>query len=377
MGTQSDHNRLLKEIESLKKRIQELQSTVKVQEASLTMLSASESKYRELVENAIDAIFIVDSDLRYIEANHRATELFGYSHEEYLDMSILDVIPPEQVPQSEKEFQKLQERGAYEHFEGRMRTKDGRWVDIEVSSSAMYDKQGKVIGSCDIVRDITERKKMESQLKQALADKELLLKEMNHRVKNNLQIISSLLSLQSCQMEDKQAAEQLQEAENRVRSMSMIHEKLYRADDLRNIPFSEYITSLTGELFSSYNVVPSIKLDLQVTETTLDVDFVIPCGIIVNELVTNALKHAFPDGTGTVTVSFSKDDKGECTLSVSDDGVALSHEWPIYMTANNSFGMRLVKASAEKLNAHMSMDTNGGKSFVFVFTENTARASFS
>ncbi|HEX9020449.1 MAG TPA: PAS domain S-box protein [Nitrospirota bacterium] len=127
-------------------------------------LRESENKYRDLFENANDAIFIIDADLNYIDANKRATELFGYSRKEFLKMKILDLIPPEQAPRSESEFKKLWERGAYEKFTGKLRTKDGRWLDIEVSSSAIV-KGGKIIGARDIVRDITERKRMEDALR--------------------------------------------------------------------------------------------------------------------------------------------------------------------------------------------------------------------
>lgn len=125
-------------------------------------LRESEEKYRDLFENAIDPIFIVDADLNYINVNRRAVEMFGFSKEEFLAMSILDVIPPEQVPRSNAEFEKLRQRGAYEKFVGKMRKKDGTYADIEVSSSAIYD-DGKITGSRDIVRNITDRRQIEEE----------------------------------------------------------------------------------------------------------------------------------------------------------------------------------------------------------------------
>ena len=129
-------------------------------------LKDSAEKYRDLFENANDAIFIVDADLRYLDVNKRASELFGYSREEFLTMSILDVIPPEQLPRSDDEFDKLRHHGTYEKFTGRMRTKDGRWLDIEVNSSAIV-RDGKVVGSRDIVRDVTDRKRSEDALRES------------------------------------------------------------------------------------------------------------------------------------------------------------------------------------------------------------------
>lgn len=127
-------------------------------------LLESEKKYRDLFENANDAIFIVDSELNFIDVNNRATELFGFSREEYLTMDILDVVPPEQIPRSEAAFTSLREKGSYEKFTGKSRTKDGRWLDVEVNSSAII-RDGKIVGSRDIVRDITERKRVEDALR--------------------------------------------------------------------------------------------------------------------------------------------------------------------------------------------------------------------
>ena len=136
------------------------------QKRAIEALRRSEEKYRDLFENANDAIFIVSQDLRYLDVNKKGVEVLGYSREELLSMRIIDVIPPEQVPRSESEFQKLRDRGSYEKFVGKVRTKDNRWLDVEVSSSAIIE-DNRVVGSRDILRDITERKKMEDELLRA------------------------------------------------------------------------------------------------------------------------------------------------------------------------------------------------------------------
>jgi PAS domain S-box-containing protein len=143
----------------------------------LASATVSEQKYRDLFENANDAIFILDSDLNYKDVNKKAVELFGYSREEYLKLNVKDLIPPEQHPDSDKEFKKLRQKGAYEKFVGKTRTKDGRWLDVEVSSSAIIEN-GKIIGSRDIVRNITERKKAEKEKEALISELQNALNEI-------------------------------------------------------------------------------------------------------------------------------------------------------------------------------------------------------
>jgi len=150
-------------LKELQEKIQDLEDDLFLKKLENQALRLSNEKYQDLFENANDAIFIVDADLNYAEVNSKAVELFGYSKEEFLNMKITDVIPPEQVPKSIEEFKKLRNRGIYEKFEGKQRTKDGRWLDIEVNSSAII-RGGKIVGSRDIVRDITERKDAEQEL---------------------------------------------------------------------------------------------------------------------------------------------------------------------------------------------------------------------
>ena len=138
----------------------------------------SEQKYRDLFENANDAIFILDADLNYKDVNKKAVELFGFSREEYLKLNVKDLIPKEQHPESDREFEKLRQNGAYEKFVGRSRTKDGRWLDIEVNSSAIFENR-KIIGSRDIVRNITERKKAEKEKEELIFKLQKALDEIN------------------------------------------------------------------------------------------------------------------------------------------------------------------------------------------------------
>ena len=190
------------------------------------------------------------------------------------------------------------------------------------NASLYHDEDGKVIGIFAAARDITEVKKVEAELQKSLKEKEMLLKEIHHRVKNNLMVISSLLSLQSDYIHDKEALDVFKESQSRARTMALIHERLYQSTDLKNIDFGEYIQTLAMELFRTYQIDPGcIKLNLNVEDLKLDINVAIPLGLIVNELVSNSMKHAFPDDkSGEIKIDFHILDDSYL-LMVSDNGI--------------------------------------------------------
>ncbi len=176
---------------------------------------------------------------------------------------------------------------------------------IEVSTSPIKNKKGEVVQVVHISKDITERKLAEKQIIASLNEKEVLLREIHHRVKNNMQIVSSLLWLQSEHVKDKKDLEIFKDSQNRIMSMSLVHEKLYRSKDLSGIDINEYITDLANDLLQSYGVrAGTIEININVGNVSLGIDSSIPCGLIINELVTNSLKYAFPESrTGEIRVS--------------------------------------------------------------------------
>ncbi|MEL6390066.1 MAG: sensor histidine kinase, partial [Bacteroidota bacterium] len=193
----------------------------------------------------------------------------------------------------------------------------------------------------------------------ALREKEILLKEIHHRVKNNLQFISSLLGLQTEHITDQRALGALEEGQNRVQSMALIHQNLYQEDNLTGVDMHDYFVKLIRGLFDSYNIRPNqVKLDLHIQDINLDVDSVIPIGLIVNELVSNSLKYAFPTGEeGTIGVSLSmKDDK--LLVEVSDNGVGISDE--AIEGLGESFGHRLINVFMEQLDGDMNISNDAG-----------------
>lgn len=222
----------------------------------------------------------------------------------------------------------------------------------------------------ELQRELTERMLAELQLKKSLREKDVLLKEIHHRVKNNLQIISSLIYLQSRHVKDSQTLQMFQDSQNRVRSMAFIHEKLYNSKDLARIDFADYIRSLVSHLFNSYHLVSSkIKLKIEVKDVALNIDTAIYCGLIINELVSNSLKYAFkPDQPGSISILLEQQGLQDYVLLVADNGTGL----PPSMNLENigSLGLQLVTNLTEQLNGKLEYSNDGGTRFKITFRQN-------
>ena len=214
--------------------------------------------------------------------------------------------------------------------------------------------------------EASQRERAEEQIRTSLREKEVLLKEINHRVKNNLQIISSLLNLQSRDIHDEQALRSFQVSQDRIRAMALVHEKLYLSEDLARIDFGEYIESLASDLRSSYGLNSQhVKLKIDVDNILLGVDTAIPCGVIVNELVANSLKHAFPeDRSGEIAISFREVD-GHYSMIFKDDGVGLPEGLDI--SHPSSLGLTIVNAVTGQLGGTIDLSRNGGSEISITF----------
>ncbi|HIK28735.1 MAG: PAS domain S-box protein [Oscillatoriaceae bacterium SKW80] len=246
--------------------------------------------------------------------------------------------------------------------------KDGSLFWNELSISPIYDTEGNLTHFIGIQTDITERQQIQEQLIASLKEKEVLLKEVHHRVKNNLQIISSLLNLQSTYIQDEQALAMFKDSHNRIKSMALIHEKLYRSSDFTKIDLPDYIHSLTSNLFSSYRLVSS-RIDLQqkIEDITLDIDTAIPCGLIINELISNSLKYAFPgEMKGEISISFyHQQENSRFILKVSDNGVGLPPGFNPLET--ESLGWQLIVNLTEQLGGELTFSSQKGTEVTIVF----------
>lgn len=217
--------------------------------------------------------------------------------------------------------------------------------------------------------ELAERQQAESKIRASLQEKEVLLKEIHHRVKNNLQVISSLLKLQSRYTQDSKTLDMLKESQNRVRSMALIHEKLYQSSDLARIDFADYMQNLAKNLLYSYSIDASaVKVEVIVDKVSLNLDTAIPCGLLINELISNALKYAFPDGRqGKICIEFSQVEGEQFLLTVRDNGIGFPADIDFRNTV--SLGLRLACSLTEQLDGTIDMERNQGTVFRVKFSE--------
>ena len=245
---------------------------------------------------------------------------------------------------------------------------DGRGAHVFAKVSPLHDREGNVVGAIESIRDITDRKHAEEEIIRSLREKESLLAEIHHRVKNNMQIISSLLSLQSKDIEDERALSLIKNCEDRIRSMSLVHENLYLSKDLSEIDFSDYMKDLSVRLFQVHRVDSRVvTFSSHIKDVSFSIETAIPLGLIANELISNALKHGFPEGgNGNIAVELTQDTKTEeYTLTVTDDGIgfpeAIDYQNP------ETFGLQLVDMLTEQLSSTMEIDRSKGTSFKIIF----------
>ena len=224
-----------------------------------------------------------------------------------------------------------------------------------------------VARTADLEREVAERLAAEEALKVSLGEKELLLKEIHHRVKNNMQVVSSLLDLQANQLDDPVALDMFRDGQNRVRTMALVHEKLYQTDNLARIDMADYIAELATDLMESYErEANSVDLNIDAEEVELDVDLAVPCGLILNELISNAFKHGFPSGKqGEVHVGLSGSTGEELVLMVEDDGVGMPADFDIKKT--QSLGLQLVQTLIAQIRGRLELRREGGTAFVICF----------
>ncbi|HAA27382.1 MAG TPA: hypothetical protein DCE56_06485 [Cyanobacteria bacterium UBA8553] len=246
---------------------------------------------------------------------------------------------------------------------------DGSVHWIESLFQFFFDEAGKPIRKTGIDLDVSERKRAELQLQESLQEKEVLLQEIHHRVKNNLQVICSLLDLQSQYIKEPAMRDMFRESYNRVKSMALVHEKLYQHRNFARINFAEYIESLTQDLFYAYRVKAShVTRELDIEEITLNIDTTIPCALIINELVSNALKYAFPDNQeGTISVALHTEESQQLTLTVKDSGKGLPKDFDFNTT--KSLGLQLVKVLTNQLQGTLEIDSKSGTEFRISFSE--------
>jgi len=314
-----------------------------------------------------DCVSLTDLDDNVLFVNDAFLSTYGFSEEALLGHDIKQV-RPEGVEQAGLTAIKEKTLDGGWYGEVINRRADGSLFPVELWTSVVRNDEGEPVAMVGVARDITARKQAEEELRASLREKEVLLKEIHHRVKNNMQVISSLLSLQSEYLKDAEMVKIFKESQNRVKSMALIHEKLYQSRNLAEIDFGDYLRELTTQLVRSYGIgTHGVQLNVNTGRVLLAVDRAIPCGIIVNELVTNALKYAFPDGrSGRIDVDLHPVGADRVRLTVRDNGVGIPAH--VDVTTSDSLGLTLVRMLAEQVQGEMSMQPHGpGAEFMLTF----------
>lgn len=327
-----------------------------------TLLVAS-TPFAKILDLAEDAIVSIDEAQRIVLYNKGAEKIFGYARGEILGKS-LDMLLPAQHVRAHKAYVKdfaassVTARRMGDRSEVFGRRKDGTEFPAEASISKV-EVEGRWFFTA-ILRDVTERKAAEAVIRASLAEKEVLLKEIHHRVKNNLQVVSSLLGLQSRSIQDSVTRKMFQDSQNRVHSMALVHERLYQSENLSEIDFPEYIHELASHLFRSYNVSASrVQLKAIIEDVRMNIDAAVPCGLIINELVSNSLKYAFPEGrSGEIRIEMHNTGEHQVTLLVADNGIGLPEG--VSLWSAKSLGLRLVRTLSEQLGATVEMRSHHG-----------------
>lgn len=331
-------------------------------------LRESERKYHALAELSPVGIFRTDAEGDCTYINERWQEISGLTLEEALEKGWVQSLHPDDQNRISQEWKQATRELRPFRSEYRFRNHNGTttWVLGQAIIERTNSEGG--AGYIGTITDITERKHAEEQLKESLKEKEILLREIHHRVKNNMQVISSLLMLQEELSEDEQVIEMLKDSQNRIISMALIHEKLYRSENFSKIDLKEYIDDLVSGLFQSYGISEDkVALNINAENVLLGIDSAIPCGLIINELVSNSLKHAFPeDECGEINIFIRSTDEDMIELLIGDNGVGIPEDLDFRKT--ESLGLPIVKVLVEKqLHGEIILNRDKGTEFKIKF----------
>ena len=332
-------------------------------------LQRSEEFLRNIVENIPNTIFIKSADkLIFKMVNKAAENLFEHSREELIGKTDFDFFPINEADFfTQKDREVLKNNKLLDIPEETILTKNSGQRILHTKKIPILNKEGNPQYLLGVSEDITERKKTEEQLKKSLNEKDVLLREIHHRVKNNMQIISSFLNLQSSQVFDKRDASLFTNVQDRVRSMALIHDNLYQSEDISSIQIKEYILALTSQLFATYSTLSkNIKLITDIMDITLNMETAIPLGLIISEMVTNSLKHAFPNSKGEISISLHTKDE-ETELIIKDNGVGVPKDF--YTQKPGKLGLQLLNTLVEQLEGTIKLDRSQGTTFKITFKE--------
>lgn len=406
-------------VETLRERTHQLESDVQIRRKAEEMLRASRIAALNMMEDAVEArkhaeqaniqlqreiaerkrteeqlrklsraveqspasivITNIAGEIEYV--NPKFTQVTGYTFDEVRGKNPRILKSGETSAEEYRSLWQAIRAGKEWHGEFHNKKKNGELYWELGAILPIIDDHGRITHFLAVKEDITERKNAEEKIKTSLKEKEVLLKEIHHRVKNNLQVISSLLKLQSRYTKDKRTIELFEESQQRVKSMALIHEELYKSSDLARIKFATYVQNLANHLLRSYGSRSNgIALSVEVDDVELGVDYAVPCGLIVNELVTNSLKYAFPPAflaqrerkTNEIHIELHLQNTGQVLLKISDNGIGFPEGLDFRNT--ESLGLQLVNALTDQLHGAISCSKTEGTEFEISFVAGNGRA---
>ncbi|HKL17430.1 MAG TPA: histidine kinase dimerization/phosphoacceptor domain -containing protein, partial [Halalkalibaculum sp.] len=324
---------------------------------NLSKTTVSRNFMDDIIESMADSLVVADASGQIQRVNSSTLEMLGYNEGELKGEPLAGLFSDSEVI-----AKYLASSDQVENREAKYLKKDGGTIPISLSLGTIHDGEGNKQGIVSVASDITKRKEAEEQITKSLKEKEILLSEIHHRVKNNLAVISGLLQMQIWETQDTTAETALKDSQLRVQSIALVHEKLYQSENLSYIQFDYYIRDLLQAISSTYmdtHVSVSIKTDLD--DIVLNINQAIPCSLLLNELIVNAYKHAFDNGAGGNI--YVKTHKNEDTihLYVKDDGVGLPQDFEL--DDANSLGMTLINTLTQQLNGEISMKNENGAIF--------------
>jgi PAS domain S-box-containing protein len=337
-------------------------------------LKESEEKFR-LVAELAPVFILIHQGGNWIYANSVSQQISGFTPDELCRTPFWEIAAPEAQPGAKEwGLRLLDGRPAPTRDEIPIRTRDGKsvWVDVAAGKIEIGGKPAVITAGVDI----TQRRADEEAIKASLAEKEVLLREIHHRVKNNMQVIISLINLQAKRVSDPAGLQMLKDAQRRIFSMALVHEKLYQSDDFSHINMASYIQGLIAHVFHTLHVdTTRVAVRTDIGGEFLDINTALPCGLLITELVSNALEHAFPEErTGTVKIAFRRGREGRFTLTVGDDGVGLPRGLDIRNT--ETLGLQLVMMLIDQLDGTIAVRTKKGTEFTVEFGELSYKPRF-
>jgi PAS domain S-box-containing protein len=338
-------------------------------------LQKQKEQFNALLDAIPDLVYLKDKSGKNLMVNKAFADFLGLKKEDIIGKTDRDFLSPDLAEQCQKSDEEVFKRKDVITVDEQSKEDSKDTVYFNTIKSPIFDKKGKIKGLVGISRDLTSLMKKEEQIKKSLKEKEALLKEIHHRVKNNMQIISSLINLQASTTNDPNVKQKFNQCRSRIKAMALVHDRLYRSSSLSKIDFSNYIRTLATHLMSLNQASErNIELDLELDKIYLDIAKSIPLGLITNELISNSFKHAFPEPSlfnqitkepKKVQVNLKKNRNNEIELVVKDNGIGLPENFKD--KANKSLGINLIQDLVKQIKGNLMIDRTQGTVFKINF----------